>query len=55
MRQELCGHDRDAVTLTTQLEPLKVTFASDSQEVHSIKEITETVKTFLINFQEYFF
>ena len=63
------GDDLDIITLTTQLESLKVNFSSDehsikdiietlkvnfSSDEHSIKDITETLKTFSVNSREYF-
>ena len=45
------GHSLDVITLTTQLESLKVNFSSDE---HSIKDIIETLKTFSVNSREYF-
>ena len=43
---EVYGDDLDIITLTTQLESLKVKFSSDE---NSIKEITETLKTISVN------
>ena len=43
------GDDLDIITLTAQLESLKVNFSSDE---HSIKDITETLQTFSVNFRE---
>ena len=47
------GGDLD-ITLTTQLESLKMNFSSNSHDEHSIKDIIETLKTFSINSREYF-
>ena len=48
------GHDLDIISLTIELESLKVNFSSDSHDGHSIKDITETLKTFSVNYQKYF-
>ena len=47
----LCGDNLNIITLTTQIEKLKVNFSSDK---HPIKDIIETLKTFSVNSENVF-
>ena len=49
------GRNLDIIPLTTQLESLNVNFSSNSHDKHSMKDITETLKTISVISKEYFF
>ena len=44
------GNNLDIITLTTQVESLKINVSSDE---HSIRDIIKTLKTFSVNFREF--